>query len=78
MGINLNLEKCSFGVQLRILLSHIMCKEGLLMDPQKIEVNHPWNTKSFILLGHGKLLSTLDQGFCDENEAIKALKHEDR
>jgi hypothetical protein len=45
LGINLNLEKCSFNVQLRILLSHIICKEGLLMDPQKIEaiqhVSHP-------------------------------------
>jgi hypothetical protein len=37
VGINLNLEKYSFGVQLGILLGHIMCKEGLLMNPQKIE-----------------------------------------
>jgi hypothetical protein len=36
--ISLNLEKCSFGVQLVIiLLGHIVCEEGLLVDPQKIE-----------------------------------------
>jgi hypothetical protein len=34
--------------------------------------------KSFILLGHGKLLLTLDQGFCDKNETIKAFIEEDR
>ncbi len=34
VGISLNLEKCSFGVQLVIiLLGHIVCEEGLLMDP---------------------------------------------
>jgi hypothetical protein len=52
VGINLNLEKISFGVQLGILLGHIMCKERLLMDPQKIEViqhaNCPQNTKELL------------------------------
>jgi hypothetical protein len=38
VGISLNLEKCSFGVQtMIILLGHIVCEEGLLVDPQKIE-----------------------------------------
>jgi hypothetical protein len=50
--MNLNLEKYNFGVQSRIFLGHIMCKEGLLMNPQKIEAiqhaNHPQNTKEFL------------------------------
>jgi len=56
--ISLNLEKCSFGVQSRILLGHIVCKERLLMDPQKIEAiqhaNRPQNTKELLsFLGMG-------------------------
>jgi len=37
-GINLNLEKYMFYVNSRILLGHIVCKEGLLVDPRKITV----------------------------------------
>jgi hypothetical protein len=33
VGISLNFKKYNFGVQLRILPGHIVCKEGLLMDP---------------------------------------------
>jgi hypothetical protein len=32
-GINLNLEKCAFCVNSRILLGHIMYHDGMLIDP---------------------------------------------
>jgi len=35
-GINLNLEKCAFCVNLGVLLGHIVCHDGLLVDPHKI------------------------------------------
>ncbi len=35
-GINFNLEKCAFCVNFRILLGHIVCEDGLLIDPRKI------------------------------------------
>jgi hypothetical protein len=50
--INLNLKKFSFRVWFWILLRHIGCKEGLLMNPHKIEAiqqaNHPYNTKELL------------------------------
>jgi hypothetical protein len=35
-GISLNLEKCSFCVNLGVLLGHIVCSDGLLVHPRKI------------------------------------------
>ncbi|KAL3699575.1 hypothetical protein R1sor_017597 [Riccia sorocarpa] len=35
--IRLNLEKCVFWVQSGALLGHIICSEGVLMDPGKVE-----------------------------------------
>ncbi len=35
-GTNLNLEKCAFCVNLNVLLGHIVCNDGLLIDPKKI------------------------------------------
>ena len=36
--IVLNLKKCLFCVSFRILLGHVVCKQGLLVDPAKIIV----------------------------------------
>jgi hypothetical protein len=36
-GINLNLEKCAFYVNLGVLLGHIACHDGLLLDPRKLQ-----------------------------------------
>ena len=36
--ISLNINKCIFGTPFRILLGHIVCKQGLLVDPTKIIV----------------------------------------
>jgi hypothetical protein len=36
--ISLNIKKCIFGTPFRILLGHIVCKQGLLVDPSKIAV----------------------------------------
>jgi hypothetical protein len=34
--ISLNIKKCIFGTLFGILLDHIVCKQGLLVDPTKI------------------------------------------
>jgi hypothetical protein len=36
--ISLNIKKCIFGTPFGILLGHIVCKQGLLVDPAKIAV----------------------------------------
>jgi hypothetical protein len=36
--ISLNIKKCIFGTPFGILLGHIVCKKGLLVDPSKIAV----------------------------------------
>jgi hypothetical protein len=36
--ISLNLKKCIFCVPFGILLGHVVCKQGLLVDPSKIVV----------------------------------------
>ncbi len=37
-GINLNLEKCAFCANSKVLLRHIVCQDGLLVDPKKIYI----------------------------------------
>jgi hypothetical protein len=34
--ISLNIKKCIFGIPFGILLGHIVCKQGILVDPAKI------------------------------------------
>jgi hypothetical protein len=36
--ISLNIKKCIFKTSFGILLGHIVCKQGLLVDPAKIAV----------------------------------------
>jgi hypothetical protein len=36
--ISLNIKKCIFKTPFGILLGHIVCKQGLLVDPTKIAV----------------------------------------
>jgi hypothetical protein len=36
--ISLNIKKCIFGTPFGILLGHIVCKQGLLVDLAKITV----------------------------------------
>jgi hypothetical protein len=36
--ISLNIKKCIFKTPFGILLGHIVCKQGFLVDPTKIEV----------------------------------------
>jgi hypothetical protein len=37
-GINFNPKKCAFCVNSSVLLGHIVCSDGLLMDPKKISI----------------------------------------
>jgi len=76
--ISLNLEKCSFGVQSRILLRHIECKERLLMDPQKIEAiqhtNCPRNIKELLsFLSMGNFYQQYIKDFAMRMEPLKHL-----
>jgi hypothetical protein len=36
--MSLNIKKCIFGTPFRILLGHIVCRQGLIVDPAKIAV----------------------------------------
>ena len=36
--ISLNLKKCIFCAPFGILLGHVVCKQGLMMDPAKIAI----------------------------------------
>lgn len=36
--ITLNLKKCLFCVPFGILLGHVVCRQGLMVDPEKIVV----------------------------------------
>jgi hypothetical protein len=36
--ISLNLKKCIFFSPFGVLLGHIVCKKGLLVDPSKIDI----------------------------------------
>jgi hypothetical protein len=37
-GINFNPEKCAFCVNLGVLLGHIVCEDGHLVDLRKINI----------------------------------------
>jgi len=36
--ISLKIKKFIFGTQIRILLGHIVCRQGLVVDPAKIAI----------------------------------------
>ena len=36
--ISLNLKKCIFSVPFSILLGHVVCRQGLMVDPTKIAI----------------------------------------
>lgn len=38
LKIFLNIKKCIFCTPFGVLLGHIVCKDGLLVDPVKIEM----------------------------------------
>ena len=55
--ITLNLKKCLFYAPFGILLGHVVCKQGLMVDPKKIVVivnlEAPRNVKQLrAMLGH--------------------------
>jgi hypothetical protein len=37
--ISLNINKCIFKTPFGILLGHIVCKQGFIVDPAKIAIN---------------------------------------
>ena len=84
--IALNLKKCIFCAPFGILLGHVVCKQGLMMDPAKIAiiVNLP-PSKSFkqlrTTLGHTGYYRKFIQGYAQittpmERKLKKDIKFE--
>ena len=69
LEISLNLKKCIFAVPFGTLLDHVVCKEGVCVDPAKfvviVNMYPPENVKQLkSLLGHiGYYKSWRKQGF---------------
>jgi hypothetical protein len=66
--ISLNLKKCIFLAPFRILLGHIVCKQGLLVDPTKIivilELASPTSVRQLrATLGHTGYYMKFIQGY---------------
>ena len=66
--ISLNLNKCIFCAPFGILLGHIVCKQGLMVDPAKIAIivnlPAPNSVKQlWTLLGHTRYYKKFIKGY---------------
>jgi hypothetical protein len=78
----LNINKCIFGTTFRILLSHIVCKQGLLVDPAKIAVNvnlQPPKTVCHLreMLGHTRYYKKFIKGYVQITAPMDKLLREE-
>ncbi len=76
--ITLNLKKCLFYVPLRILLGHVLCRKGLMVDPTKIAViinlEVPRSVKQLCpMLGHTGYYRKFIKGYAKINAPMKKL-----
>jgi hypothetical protein len=76
--ISLNIKKCIFGTPFGILLGHIVCKQGLLVDPAKILViiNLPPRKSMHELretLGHTRYYKTIIKGYVQITAPMEKL-----
>ena len=65
--IYLNLKKCIFRAPFGIFLGHVVCNDGILMDPAKIEIivdlPPPMSIKKLMnTLGHTGYAENLSRG----------------
>jgi hypothetical protein len=80
--ISLNIKKCIFGTPFGILLGHIVCKQGLLVDPTNIAVivNLP-PPKSIrhlrATLGHTRYYSKFIKGYAQITASMDKLLKKD-
>jgi len=80
--ISLNLKKCIFGVSVGILLGHIVCKEGLMVDPAKIAIivnlAPPGFVKQLITtLGHTGYYMKFIKGYAQITTPLEKLLKKD-
>ena len=80
--IALNSKKCIFCAPFGILLCHIMCKQGLLVDPAKIELilslPPPTNVKILqVTLGHTGYYCKFIRGYAAITSLMEKLMKKD-
>jgi hypothetical protein len=80
--ISLNINKCIFNAPFGIFLGHVVCKQGLLVDPAKIVVivNLPpldsvWQLKS--TLGHTGYYKKFIRGYTQITALMEKLLKKD-
>jgi hypothetical protein len=76
--ISLNIHKCIFGTPFGILLGHIVCKKGLLVDPAKIAVIVNLPPPKIVrqlraTLGHTRYYKKIIKGYAHIKKRYKVL-----
>jgi hypothetical protein len=80
--IDLNLKKCIFFSQFGVLIGHIVCKQGLLVDPSKIEMivdlPPPTSVKQLrTVLGHNGYYKKFIKGYAQITAPMERLLKKD-
>jgi hypothetical protein len=80
--IALNLKKCIFFSPFGVLLGHIVCKQGLLVDPSKIDiivdVPPPTSVRQLcIALGHTGYYKKFIKGYTHIKKPMEKLLNKD-
>jgi hypothetical protein len=71
-GISFNPKKCVFCVNSRVLLEHIICEDGLLVDPREISIIVDMPTPTSVIKLKGFLGATCFNRQYFRNFAAKA------
>ena len=80
--ISLNLKKCIFYTPFGILLGHIVCKEGMLVNPAKIaiivDIPPPTTVKQLrVILGHTGYYRKFIKGYAQITTPMEKLLKKD-
>jgi hypothetical protein len=80
--ISLNIKKCIFGTPSRIILGHIVCKQGLLVDPAKIVVIVNLPPPKIVcqlraMLGHTRYYRKFIKGYAQITPPMEKLLRKD-
>jgi len=80
--IVLNLKKCIFCMPFRIFLSHVVCKQGLMVDPTKIteivNLEAPRNVKQLCAtLGHTRYYRKFIKAYAQITTLMQKLLKKD-
>ena len=81
--LSLNIKKCIFVTPIGILLGHIVCKEGIKVDLEKIKIildlKPLVNSKQVrVLLGHTGYYRKFIRYYSDMTYALEELLREDK